>query len=356
MRLAAMAGDAVNAQRLRMLQVCVQIAWCIAAISTLVSGPALAQTTQEWQAVIDGAKREGKVVVYSAASPPMPSIYAGLFEKRYGIPVETLEARPSELRERVRVEQSTGRFSADVILVGNSTAYFQAESGTFDKHGPIPNARKLLPALHDDGVVVPFDISRFGILINTKLVNAADEPKSWFDLLDPKWQDKILSDDPRKDGAGNAAFSGLYTGLGDDFHKRLAKQKLVFAAEPYVAERRTAMSEYPIYIPFHLKNIQNYKGLPVKAVNPIEGVPVSPTVAAVAKNAPRPNAARLYIDFLISEEAQAELVDRGGSSPIGQVSSKQGPELAAVANGKILVKVDPSRQREIMEIFKVLYK
>src|SRR4051812_16146621 len=93
----ASACDAVRP----MLLALSRLTFGVVAIALLAAPPALSQTADEWQGVIAAAKKEGKLVVYSAAAPPMPGIYASLFEKRYGIPVETLEARPSELRERI---------------------------------------------------------------------------------------------------------------------------------------------------------------------------------------------------------------------------------------------------------------
>jgi iron(III) transport system substrate-binding protein len=83
--------------------------------------PALSQTP-DWDAVIANAKKEGSVVIYSAApgAPPITEIN-NLFQQRYGIHVEALEGRASEIRERVRVEQSAGRPVGDVHYNGSAT-------------------------------------------------------------------------------------------------------------------------------------------------------------------------------------------------------------------------------------------
>ena len=101
-------------------------------------GPAAAQA-DDWKNVVDGAKREGKVVMYSGGvgAPTTPKI-AAAFEKRCGVRVEVLEARASELRERTRTEQASGKVPGGVSHNGSTTALQLAE-GTFQPHGPSPN-------------------------------------------------------------------------------------------------------------------------------------------------------------------------------------------------------------------------
>src|SRR5262249_36227718 len=105
--------------------------------------PAAAQapTDADWRKIVDAAKKEGTVVVYNGAvgSPTLPKIGAA-FEARYGVRMELLEARASELRERIRTEQAAGKVLGDVSHNGSTTTALQLGEGVFQPHGPLPNA------------------------------------------------------------------------------------------------------------------------------------------------------------------------------------------------------------------------
>ena len=113
----------------------------LTAAATLLSMTALARAEDEWAKLVAAAKKEGRVVLYSA--------FVGLaahndlkkdFESTYGITVEILEARASEIRERIRIEQAAGRFAADVSENGRTTTTLQIkEDHVFEPHGPLPS-------------------------------------------------------------------------------------------------------------------------------------------------------------------------------------------------------------------------
>ena len=96
----------------------------------------------EWKKVIEAAKKEGKVVVYNGAvgTPALPKAGAA-FEAQYGIRFELLEARASELRERIRTEQAAGKVLGDVSHNGSTTTALQLAEGTFQPYGALPERR-----------------------------------------------------------------------------------------------------------------------------------------------------------------------------------------------------------------------
>ena len=175
----------------------------LAASSALLSAPDLARAEDDWSKTVEAAKKEGHVVLYSA--------FVGLaahqnlkkdFELAYGISVDILEARASEVRERIRIEQAAGRFVADVSENGRTTTTLQVEQDhVFDPHGPLPSLSHLKPEFTADDIKLPVFAIVYGILANAQLVKPGDEPKSWLDLADPRWKGKILSDDFRALGS-----------------------------------------------------------------------------------------------------------------------------------------------------------
>ena len=166
------------------------------AASAAIGGHAWAQ--DDWAKVADAARKEGKLVIYTASigSPSLKAVTKA-FEQKHGISVELLEARASEVRERVRVEQSAGRFLGDVHHNGSTTTWLMTRDGNFQPRGEVPNVRNIVAPFEADDLKIPAEVISYSLLVNRNLVKPADEPKSWKDILDPRWTGKILSDDYR---------------------------------------------------------------------------------------------------------------------------------------------------------------
>src|SRR2546421_535281 len=145
----------------------------LAALAPFAARTAGAQT-DDWKKVVDAAKKEGKVVVYNGAvgTPTLPKV-AAAFEAKYGIRMELLEARASELRERIRTEQAAGKVLGDVSHNGSTTTALQLAENTFQPHGPLPNGKRPVAPFATDDVRVPIYVIPYGILVNTEMVKPA---------------------------------------------------------------------------------------------------------------------------------------------------------------------------------------
>jgi iron(III) transport system substrate-binding protein len=322
----------------------------------LAAFPAAAQA-QDWPKVVAAAKAEGKVVVYnSAIGAPYYKWAVESFEKTHGIKVETLDVRASEMRERIRTEQAAGRFIGDITQPGSATAFNQEKDGHFQPHGGMPNAQKIRSPFKATEIQVPTFVQAYGILINTNLVKPADEPKSWKDLLAEKWKGKILSDDPRAIGGGQVMFFATHDALGADYHQKLATQGMFFSRDLRNDERRVARGEYPIYIPEQFAFSLDLKGLPVKLVLPEEGSPYITIVSVMLRNAPHPNAARVFINHLLEVETQL-LYAKGGQIPVveGAIERTEG-ETRRLAGAKLLGTTTADRQTQMLDLAKQIYK
>ena len=318
--------------------------------------PASAQT-DDWSKVVDAARKEGKLLIYTASTGSVPhKKVIQDFESKYGIKVDLLEARASEVRERVRVEQSAGRFLGDVHHNGSTTTWLMTRDGNFQPHGPIPNVKNVEAAYDPDDIKIPAEVISYGILVNRTLVKPADEPKSWKDLLDPKWAGKILSDDYRALGGGAVFFVVMQNTFGRDYHEKLAAQKPVFSRDILNSERRVARGEYPIYLPFNLQNLNNLKSLPVKALVPAEGRPFVRFDLTVLKNAPRPNAARLFLNHYLEPESQLVFANAGYNPVIKGVVEKTIEEIRPLLAAKPMGTTIPERQDEMLDLAKQIYK
>ncbi len=326
------------------------------AASAAIVRPAAAQDA-DWQKVVDAAKKEGKVVVYTASigSPFHKTVFKA-FEAKYGIKVELLEARASEVRERVRVEQSAGRFLGDLHHNGSTTTWLMTQDGNFQPHGPIPNLGNIEPPYQATDISIPAEVISYCLMINKSMVKPADEPKGWKDILDPKWAGKILSDDYRALGGGAVFFMVMYNAFGREFHDRLAAQKPVFSRDIANSERRVARGEFPLYIPFSLQDTNTLKGLPVKPIVPTEGRPYVRFDLSMLKNAPHANAARLFLNHYLEPESQLVFANAGYNPVVKGVVEKTMEEIRPLLATRAMGTTVPARQDAMLALAKEIYK
>jgi iron(III) transport system substrate-binding protein len=277
----------------------------------------------EWENLVAAAKKEGQLQVAGPRGAERRQALTETFTKRYGIAVEYLGVGGFELPPRVQRERQAGVYQWDVFMVGTTTLLKGLKPiGALDPIEP----SLILPEVKErkywlGGELPFFDADRLGLalqqragqylFVNSNLVGA-EELRSWRDLLNPKWKGKIVvGRDPRVSGHGNATFKFFYTtpGLGPQFIRDLARHELTLMRDDRLSAQWLAQGKYAICICSDLdtpKLIQ--AGLPVRLVNARqlkEGAYRTSGNAnvAIANRAPHPNAAKLYVNWLLSKEA-----------------------------------------------------
>jgi iron(III) transport system substrate-binding protein len=290
-----------------------------------------ADRRDDWNEALTAAKKEGKVAVITDVTAAIRDALTISFQEKYGITVDLFGALGREVPPRIAAERKAGRYLWDVFVHGTTTGLeSMIPMGAFDPLEPAliaPDVKD--PKSWRGGMefldpnkmlltMTPFQ--RGTIFYNPKLVGAK-EFKSHKDLLDPKWRGKLILDDPRRAGPGQATFTFFYLHpeLGPDFIRALGKQQITILKDFAQQVDAIGQGRYPVLIGTadFVAVARAKQGVPIAIVDPRqlkEGTDVSPANGALAlfNKAPHPNAAKIYINWLLSKEGQTVFARASG--------------------------------------------
>jgi len=279
----------------------------------------------DWDAVVDAAKKEGKVTVSLPASAEMKKQIEEQFKKRYGIEVETFTSRGSTAVRRMADEFKAGVRSFDLHIGGSSSIVSgMLDEGILDPIEPwlvLPEVKDPkqwwgghLWVDNDKRFVYMFQAYLSEVIwYNTDLVKP-NEIRSMDDFLNPKWKGKIGYLDPRTPGAGDSTWAFMWQVKGEDYLKKLVGQDLYLGRDQRIlaenlARGRVAVmigNSYYSYLPF-IK-----AGLPIKTLPLLKegnyGTGGSGNLAIIKAPA-RPNSTKVFVNWLLGREGQ-EIVSR----------------------------------------------
>lgn len=291
--------------------------------------PKIAPIDEAWAKVVAAAKTEGTVTIYSAGFvADIGRRITQDFQNQYGIRVEILSGNGATLKERIILEQSMKKQVADIFNIGGagSTSELVLRGGAESIAKELPALKdrevfKVDPVYSPGGEIVVWIVSYTTVVINTNLVKAQDEPRSYKDLLLPKWKGQMLSPDPRTTGGASPFYyvPRYYKGLDLDYYRALAKQDIKeWGGNPREASRMVARGEYAMYLGGSTDTVAPIiaEGAPLKFPPLEEGATVHLGNILVVKGAPHPNAARLFTNWLLSPEGQRAYAEAASSTPV----------------------------------------
>jgi iron(III) transport system substrate-binding protein len=268
-------------------------------------------------ALIEAAKKEGKVVYYTSIDLPLAERIAKAFEAKYpGITVRVERTGAERVFTRIGQEYASNVHAVDVVNSSDAAHFIVwKRQGLLAPFVP-EDVAKSYPADHKDaeGLYASFRIGLSVIAYNTGLVKPEDAPKSFADLLDPKWKGKLVKAHPGYSGTIMTATFQMARDLGWGYFEKLAQQNVLQVQSATDTPKKIALGERAIMVDGGEYNIFQLreKGQPVEPVYASEGTPLIVGPNGIFKEAPNPNAARLFQCFGFSAECQQLISDAGG--------------------------------------------
>lgn len=321
----------------------------IALIAVIFSGIVYAQD-------LDKAKQEGRIVFYTSWGPSDADYVTKAFERKYPpLKVESVRASSEKTLNRILSEQRAGKFLGDVVAVSGIQSGILKEKLALDRYQSKEAANFPADWRDPDGYGVGLHQTIYVIGYNSRLVSADAAPKSYEDLLQPRWKGQ-LGWDTEEYYLFGALIKARGKDKGMEYWRRLAEQQVNFRKGYTLITELVSAGEFPVAVSLYQHRVDEYseKGAPLQWVAPNPLVGGDPNRISLLKNAPRPNAAKIFIDFMLSVEGQKLLQDKGRSPGRIGMSAKN-PRLKGAKTFTMHVSSDEYEQqgKEFNRVFKV---
>jgi iron(III) transport system substrate-binding protein len=267
--------------------------------------------------LIAAANKEGQVIYYTSTDLPVAERLAKAFEVKYpGIAVRVERTGAERVFQRIGQEYSSNIHAVDVVNSSDAAHFIVwKRDGILAPYVP-EDVAKFYPPEHKDidGQFASWRVWLSIIAYNTSLVRAEDAPKSFADLLDPKWKGKIVKAHPGYSGTIMTATYQMQRDLGWNYFEQLAKQNIMQVQSSADPPKKLDLGERAVMADGNEYNILQMKeaGRPVEPVYASEGSPLIIGPNGIFKGSPNPNAAKLFQSFCFSREAQQLIIDTGG--------------------------------------------
>ena len=308
--------------------------------------------------LIEAAKKEGRVVLYSSMDLAVGEKLGKAFEAAYpGVAIQIERSGSERLFQRIAQEFSSNIHACDVINSSDASHFIPwKKSGWLMPFVP-EDVAKYFPEIYrdPDGMFATSRVYVSSIAYNTSLVKADDAPKSYADLLDPKWSGKMVKAHPAYSGTIMTATFQLVRELGWDYFERLSKQHVMQVQSSTDPPKKLSLGERAVMADGNEYGVVLLKeaGQPVEPVYPTEGTPTISGPTGIFASAPHPNAAKLFQAWLHTRETQQFFIDFTAQYSVhSQVQPKPGRR--KISDIK-LMKEDPAGVEAMSEEIKTRY-
>ena len=265
--------------------------------------------------LIEGAKKEGKLVFYTSVETEFARSLTTAFEAKYSfIKTDIFRSTHDKILSRMNVERKTGTYTADTMSVGEFETYHMQKMGFITPYKS-PFAATYPEGFKDpDGYWTDLYDNLIVTAYNTKKVKREELPKRYEDLLHPRWKGRMVLDQNEDRWFANTLYlMGEQKGM--EFMQALAKQEVSIRSGRGMVTQLLGAGEYDLQIVAYWYRPQLMK----KQGAPVDWITFEPAIVAthpisVVNRAPHLNAAKLFIDFAISDEGQKIFIQRGRES------------------------------------------
>ncbi|MBI4287326.1 MAG: extracellular solute-binding protein [Chloroflexi bacterium] len=267
-----------------------------------------------WNKVLEAARKEGVVTAYSfSLTGDIAKAAIEAFQNRYGIKLDVVGGVGATLAERIKTENNAKKYVADTFDTAVNGIIPIKELGLLVNLKDLPALKEknvwLLEPVMDpaEGTMLQIRLTYQTTVINTTLVKPDAEPKSFLDFLDPKWKGKKLASAPPRVSWPlvylNIAIPDI---ISESYLRSLGKQELLMVTTMRDEATAVARGDALAVVSTSLSTVDALvrSGAPLKAVVMKEGTISANPAVSVLKNAPHPNAARVFANWWLSPEGQ----------------------------------------------------
>lgn len=285
-----------------------------------------AEQDAAWQKIEAAADKEGTFTYYGQGviTPKDVPAFMEAFKKSYpNIKIELVNGSTGDVQTRIATEQEAKTYVGDVGDISARSGLIMAKRGFAERFVPPaavdPSIKWAAERVYGDGDVVSDHMTWFPTWINTKLVQPQDEPRTHLDFLDPKWKGKILWYVPWTEGGGWNEYYWTKKVYGLDWVTKMVGQQPAFAQGSSELMTPLARGEYAIVLGATGAGPATQlmrSGQPIKALWLDDFVHGVPTGHILLKNAPHPNAAKVFLNWWLTEDGQRFQSDVVGQFPM----------------------------------------